>query len=424
MHEETKGRTEAVNPQDRAEEVPAKSEGTRNRFPRKTRYPGIEETRPGTYRIRLRVTDPRKGKMLEIDRRKECTEKEAVLLQARWREEIARGDGRAEGARVRLGDFARLWLSGKLRVVLPPTVDRYTDALEDQILPELGDLYADAVTHDDIVRWRDGKKDEEYASATVNGWLRVLKTVMADATAQLRLPANPAARVAALPEDDTRVTADEPNSLDEEEVSKFLAVARVRWPEHFAMILTLLVTGARMSQVCALKWEDIDEAAARIRFQRRRYRDQVYAGIKGANPAARRAVHDVPLVSELAAVLRQHRQELVLAQHRGLGEGWVFPGRNGQPHSNSILQKPFADILKHAEIRKRFTPHGLRRTATDLLRRAAGSSVAKSVVGHATEAMHEHYSNVALSEKSAAVSKALRLVLPKSGGGSGGGSDA
>jgi len=190
------------------------------------------------------------------------------------------------------------------------------------------------------------------------------------------------------------------------------------------MILTLLVTGARISQVAALKWGDIDEGAGRIRFQRRRYRDQVYAGIKGANPAARRAVHDVALVPELAAVLQQHRQELVQAQHVGLAEGWVFPGKNGQPHSNSILQKAFADIRKHAEIRKRFTPHGLRRTATDLLRRAAGSSIAKSVVGHTTEESHERYSNVALSEKSEAVSKALRLVLPKSSGGSGGGSDA
>jgi integrase len=184
------------------------------------------------------------------------------------------------------------------------------------------------LTQDDVVWWRDAKKRQGYASATVNGLLAVLKAVLADAAAQLGR-VSPAARVQALPEDDTRITDEEPNSLTAEEARAFLAAARERWPEHYAMIFTLLVTGARMSQVCALRWEDIDEAKGEIRFRRRRFQQEVYAGVKGPTPSARKRVHVVALTLEHAEVLTEHRQRLVQMQHKGLSSGWVFPSEKG-----------------------------------------------------------------------------------------------
>jgi integrase len=56
-------------------------------------------------------------------------------------------------------------------------------------------------------------------------------------------------------------------------------------------------------------------------------------------------------------------------------------------------------VLKQAGITKHVTIHGLRRTATDLLRRAAVDPVAaKAIIGHTTDRMREHYSTVGADE--------------------------
>ena len=60
---------------------------------------------------------------------------------------------------------------------------------------------------------------------------------------------------------------------------------------------------------------------------------------------------------------------------------------------------------------RRFTVHGLRRTFNDLARRAGIDSVViRSITGHVTESMREHYSTVGLDEKQAAIGTVLRVV--------------
>jgi hypothetical protein len=68
--------------------------------------------------------------------------------------------------------------------------------------------------------------------------------------------------------------------------------------------------------------------------------------------------------------------------------------------------------------------HGLRRTFDDLTRRAGVDGVViKSLTGHVTEKMRNHYSTVGLDEKLVAVSSVHRLV-PLGSGDAGGGANA
>lgn len=61
------------------------------------------------------------------------------------------------------------------------------------------------------------------------------------------------------------------------------------------------------------------------------------------------------------------------------------------------------------------TTHGLRRTFNNLSRQVAGEIVTRSITGHVTQEMTEHYSHVDRSEKLAAVGKVVRLVGLPSG---------
>ena len=57
------------------------------------------------------------------------------------------------------------------------------------------------------------------------------------------------------------------------------------------------------------------------------------------------------------------------------------------------------------------TIHGLRRTATDLLRRAAVDPVtAKAIIGHTTDRMREHYSTVGTDEARGIGARLVSLV--------------
>jgi hypothetical protein len=121
---------------------------------RKTRLRGISELAQGLYLIRVQEVHPRTGKMIDVRKRVPCeTIEQAVQAQALLRTEIlGDGDG-ARGRRIRLGDYARSWLTGRLPTLKPSTATRYADTLERIILPALGDLYLDALSPEDLFGW-------------------------------------------------------------------------------------------------------------------------------------------------------------------------------------------------------------------------------------------------------------------------------
>jgi hypothetical protein len=89
------------------------------------------------------------------------------------------------------------------------------------------------------------------------------------------------------------------------------------------------------------------------------------------------------------------------------------PKRDEDRAGELQMGNPFNDALTRACERagiSRITPHGLRHTGNDLLRRFASREVVMSITGHSTPAMHSHYSHVDAGEKAAAVGKVIELV--------------
>ena len=77
----------------------------------------------------------------------------------------------------------------------------------------------------------------------------------------------------------------------------------------------------------------------------------------------------------------------------------LFPAEDGGFRSNRFLTKAFAQARQLTGIQKKFTPRGMRRTFNDLARLAnIEAVVTKSISGHKTERMREHYSSVQPSE--------------------------
>lgn len=366
-----------------------------------TRYRGVFCLGNGKYRVRAYYTDPKTGRARERERVVNAKSVQAALDKKRALERALQEGERDSNKRKRLGDVANDWLTHvKARVrsdgsayLTPLTQRRYERSVRDHIVPFLGAYVARELSSEDVESWRDHLVASGYRATTVNGHLRVLRLV-------LDRVKNPAAReVTALPEDDTFTTEDDPNLLDEEELRRFLDVARTEWPQHYALILVLFSTAMRIGTALALRWEDLDEERGIIRVRRRISGTEVLPGVK----RSRRSADFPPLWPEVVTALEAHRASLSDEQ---LASGLVFPSEAGGLRSRSVLNKPFKAILAVACIDKRLTPSsGPRRTAARLYRKVADSAVAKAVAGHLTDEMHRHYAPVDVEEKHQAASR-------------------
>jgi integrase len=404
-----------------------------------TRYPGVIRLPDGRYQLRWKAPCPKTGRLIE---QAPIVEAPSATAAARMRDDLRTTTQGTPDQRARLATYSTSWLSGKRKTLKPSTLDRYARTLAHHIVPGLGEYFIDAITHQDIVLWRDA---QTAGTATVNGWLRVLKTMLADATIAYDLPRDPSARVAALSETGGEgYSEDEPNSLTAYELALFLDAARQVTPRKrwYPLLATLAFTAMRIGEAGALKWSDITDAtdtqSGSIRLQRAHWRGHV-----GSIKTGKRR-RSVPVPPELAAILSEHRRALVARQGDeltpaqrqgvldGLEAGWVFPNDKGGPTAAQVVRKPLLAVLRalnekaladHTTGVDHLTVHGLRRTMNNLLRQVTHGEVVRAVTGHVTERMTEHYSHVGHDEKSSAVAKVVSMVrrAPQNQSGTSGG---
>lgn len=81
-----------------------------------------------------------------------------------------------------------------------------------------------------------------------------------------------------------------------------------------------------------------------------------------------------------------------------------------------MLNKPFAAVSDAIGLGYHFTQRGMRRTFNDLMRAAEVEAiVTRSISGHLTERMQDHYSTVSGSEQRTSIAKVIALMTPAEG---------
>jgi integrase len=398
-----------------------------------TKHAGIEKVGTNTYSIRARATCPRSGRRKEVERVRECTLTEARALQHEWRLELEKSLVVEKAARVRLRDFAASWLDGRIAAgkLKPSSATKIAVVWDLHVAPELiADLYVDDITPDDVESWLTSQRDKRYApgkgkkekrkgaanraysAGTIKGYYGVLRQVITAACAKARLP-NPCDAVE-MPEPGKR----KKNFLAIDEVASVLRFVEGKSTFWYPAVLLDVVSGLRWGELSALRWDDIDEAAGVIRVRRGNWKGQAIDSTKNGNDDDEPKL--VPLLPAVAEVLRAHRQRMLAVQHPGLANGWIFPTEKGTLHKGSPLRKLLDAACKECKTARRITPHGLRHTANDLLRRVADGEVVRAIIGHSTPQMTHHYSHVDEGEKQLAASRVFDVIAGGKGGIKGG----
>ena len=359
------------------------------------RHKGIKRLGVQRYQVRVRATDPRTGTRKEIKRVVNGSLEEALATQKEMAEELA-NDRPRKGMKLR--DYVEQWLELRRATVKPSTWTKYANDLRRHILPALGRLRVD------IIRPRDVKLFIAAQAQVSAGWsvanrLRLLRTIAKDALADGLTECDFCARVR--PPKCGGYSSDEPNLLTAEQLARVAEAIPPRWYPLFA---TMAFTGLRWGEVSALQWSDIDHGSGVIRIRRNNWKGTI------TTPKTRGSIRVVPMAPPLAEVLRRHRADLVANQHPGLAAGWIFPTEVGVLHKGTPMGPVLRRAAKRAGLGIRLTPHGLRRTFNDLARRVTTAQIVRSMMGHVTPAMTEHYSVVDAGEKQAVQTAIVDMV--------------
>lgn len=392
-----------------------------------TKLPGVWLLKDGGYLVRARVTDPMTGQRREI--RKVLPDLDETSAYLRLQREVAQAKARGNQAPLQktlFSDYAVSLLERKLtnkEIKSARGREKWGNTLQHLIagtaeVSGFGELFIDEIRVGQIEAWKAGIAKliatKRYSPVTANGWLTILFVVLRTAVREFDLEHDPTNGVRAFDTSEhPTYTDEEPNSLTEDEVGAFLDCMFDNFPQHFAMTYLGFATGLRPSSMRPLrrkgKTPDVqwEENVILIRRSHSLGEDVM----KTTKTNVKQRINAPP---ELMAVLRWHEKTQLKTQEQKDSE-LLFPTELGGFRGANCLQKPFRACAKAAGLGKRFTPRGLRRTFNDLARRAKLESlVIKSVSGHLTDKMKEHYSTVGDEEQREGIGRVLSRVKTES----------
>ncbi len=384
---------------------------------------GVWRRKEGGHLIRARVRDPMTGRMREVKRvLPEADEATAHKWLADERARIRAGTCPALRQSEHFGDFAVSLLAQKVttsEIRSARSRERWKHTLEHLISgtdggPGFGEMFLDQIRPAHLQAWRIAVarliKDKKYKPTTANGWLGILRVIMKAAKRTYELPSDP---TEGLPSFDTSehevYTEEEPNTLTADKVNEFLACMHEELPEHYAMTYLGVATGLRPSSMRPLRRSgptpDIlwDQGVVLVR-RSHTMRDEIM------NTTKTKLRQRISVPPEVMDILRWHVDTQLKTREQQESE-LLFPDEDGGLRTEHSLRKPFTRVRSLIGLNMNFTPRGLRRTFNDLARVASVEAlVTKSISGHLTDRMREHYSTVTPVEQRESIGRVLRLV--------------
>ena len=304
------------------------------------------------------------------------------------------------------GNTTREFLTDWLRKVRGEigirSYDRYAHAVRRflAILGPRADVGVAEIGVEDIERWRD-QMGEKVAAATINGDRKILRNAFQAAVKKGHVLQNVVSLVKP-PTPDSAVR----RGFTKAELGRLLAVAK---GEMRGLILCGFYTGARLRDVCLLRWRDIDlERNVWLYATSKTERAMevpIAAGLRDwlVNDAEAKDDPDAFVFPAAGAAVMRAKLKSVGAVsgavYELLVEAGLAPRRSHQKAKDG----------KGRSGPRKVHPlgfHSLRYTATSELKKSsAAEAVARDLIGHDSAAVSRHYTEVDLEVKREAVAK-------------------
>jgi integrase len=295
---------------------------------------------------------------------------EARKLRAKLVAKVDSGE-RVAPSRATLAEWAAEWLADQEPRLRPRTLEHYASSLRLHVLPRLGRRRLTEVTVDDVARLVAELQRGGYAAWTIRGLLTVLGRMLASAERRGLIAANPVRKLER--GERPKVERREFPVLDREAVARLVAAAPARYR---LLIAVSLATGVRQGEALGLRWQDVDLKAGELRVRHQLGRDGTLAEPK--TDTAKRAV---PLTSDLARALAEHR----LASPFSSEADFVFCSEAGTPLSHrNVVRRGLEPALRAAGL-PHLRWHDLRHLAASaMIAQGMDDDDIAPVLGHAS----------------------------------------
>lgn len=337
----------------------------------------------GRWQARVTFYNPETGDRKETSETFD-TEREAKKWGREQEIKFREDPNRRPPSNQPLADFLREWLRIKDTTELEPkTLENYHDMAAHSIR-ELGSRPLSSLTTLEIQQFYAKLSEEQHKSPrTVNLVHTVLKMALDAAVDWGLLTKNPAAKAKAKARSGTRK---KPLRVPtpEETVRLLEATEGTRWYPLWAW---LSITGTRLGEVLALRWEDIDPRRQTVTICRAVSGDAGSRVIK--TPKTASGFRTIALGKRLLVILEDlRRTQGVMREVAGSDweeTGLVFTTLKGKMLAKRYVHRAFKRDLQKAGLPKDIRPHDLRHgMATRWLSAGVNPNVVKERLGHSS----------------------------------------
>ena len=244
------------------------------------------------------------------------------------------------------------WLPAQRDQLRPASWVRYEQVVRVHIESRpIGNLQLRNVSAGSVAAWMRELADANLAVSTRRNALAVLSAALAYAEAHDLIRRNPASRVKAPKEDDTRVQA-----WTDGELRRWLAHVESADARLFALWRLLASTGMRRGEALGLTWEHVDVENARLRVEQQLRPAPADASFDDriGPPKSKRSRRTVALDERTVDALRAHR-DTQLVERAVAGDAYedhdlVFANELGQPLRPQTVTDAFARLRKAANV--------------------------------------------------------------------------
>ncbi len=245
--------------------------------------------------------------------------------------------------RLTVGAFAQRWLEGARPRLAPSTATRYTQIVNEQIVPTWGRLWLSKLRPEDVDGGLAKLQAGGLSPRSCSHVRAVLRTALNDGLRKGTVPRN----VASL-SSPPRVPYQRPTMLSPDEVQAVLDA--LDDPTMRRMVTVALATGLRQGELLGLRWQDVADGQLRVSYALQRVAGR-YELVRPKSDSSRRSV---PLTPDAVTALEDQRQAQRLAQ-LAAGGRWrpmiadlIFTTATGQPVNGPALTHRFEAALARA----------------------------------------------------------------------------